>query len=172
MEYKTRVNETKKAAVESLKKEFGQYSGFIFADYRGMTVEQITEMRDQLREKEAFCKVVKNSYAKIAMEELGYKDLDDKFFGPTAVVLMNGDEKSSIAKVVVKAASTVDTLSLKGAIIDNQMYDVSEIEAYSKLPTRKELIALFMATMKAPVQKLAATLLAYQEKLQGTQEAN
>jgi len=169
MEYQTRVNAVKEAAVKELKEEFGQYSGFIFADYRGLTVEQITDLRRQLRTKEAVCRVVKNRYAKIAMKELGHDGLDDHMTGPTAVVMGN-EEQNAIAKIVFEAArASGDKLQVKGALLDGNIMDAALAEAFSKLPGRLELISMLMATMKAPVQKLAATLLAYREKLEGSQ---
>ena len=168
MEYHVKVNETKEAAVKQLKEEFGQYSGFIFADYRGLTVAQISDLRKQLRAKDAACRVVKNRYAKIAMRELGHEGVDDKLVGPTAVVLARGDEQSAIAKIVVDAQkSTENKLQVRGGFLDGRVFDAAQVEAFSKLPGRLELISQLMATMKAPVQKLAATLLAYQEKLEG-----
>ena len=58
MDYQTKVNATKEAAVKQLKDEFGQYSGFIFADYRGLTVAQLSDLRKQLRTKDAACRIV------------------------------------------------------------------------------------------------------------------
>ena len=172
MEYHVKVNETKEAAVKQLKEEFGQYSGFIFADYRGLTVAQISDLRKQLRTKDAACRVVKNRYAKIALRELGHEGVDDKLVGPTAVVLARGDEQSAIAKIVVDAQkSTENKLQVRGGFLDGRVFDAAQVEAFSKLPGRLELISQLMATMKAPVQKLAATLLAYQEKLGGNAPA-
>ncbi len=167
MEYQTKINATKEAAVKQLKDEFGQYSGFIFADYRGLTVAQITELRKQLRAKQAGCRVVKNRYAKIALKELGHDGVDNNLIGPTVVVLANGDEQSAIAKIVVDAQKTTENkLQVRGGILDGNVFDAAQVEAFSKLPGKMELISMLMATMKAPVQKLAATLLAYQEKLE------
>lgn len=163
MDYQTRVNETKEAAVKQLKEEFGQYSGFIFADYRGLTVSEITEMRKQLRAKEAACRVVKNRYAKIAFKELGHEGLDDQLVGPTAVVMANNDQ-NAVAKIVFETAKNTNKLSVRGAVLDGSFMNAKDAEAYSKLPGRLDLISMLMATMKAPVQKLAATLLAYKEK--------
>lgn len=169
MEYQTRVNAEKEAAVKALKEEFGQYSGFIFADYRGLTVEQITDLRKQLRAKQAVCRVVKNRYAKIAMKELGHDGIDDQMVGPTAVVMGN-EEQNTIAKIVFDAAkASGDKLQVRGALLDGNVMDAAAAEAFSKLPGRLELISMLMATMKAPVQKLAATLLAYKEKLEAAQ---
>lgn len=168
MEYHVKVNETKEAAVKQLKEEFGQYSGFIFADYRGLTVAQISDLRKQLRAKDAVCRVVKNRYAKIAMKELGHEGVDDKLVGPTAIVLAKGDEQSAIAKIVVDAQKGTDNkLKVRGGFLDGRAFDATEVDAFSKLPGRLDLISHLMATMMAPVQKVAATLLAYQEKLEG-----
>ena len=168
MEYHVKVNETKEAAVKQLKEEFGQYSGFIFADYRGLTVAQISDLRKQLRAKDAVCRVVKNRYAKIAMKELGHEGVDDKLVGPTAIVLAKGDEQSAIAKIVVDAQKGTDNkLKVRGGFLDGRAFDAAEVDAFSKLPGRLALISHLMATMMAPVQKVAATLLAYQEKLEG-----
>lgn len=168
MEYHVKVNETKEAAVKQLKEEFGQYSGFIFADYRGLTVAQISDLRKQLRAKDAVCRVVKNRYAKIAMKELGHEGVDDKLVGPTAIVLAKGDEQSAIAKTVVDAQKGTDNkLKVRGGFLDGRAFDAAEVDAFSKLPGRLDLISHLMATMMAPVQKVAATLLAYQEKLEG-----
>ena len=168
MEYHVKVNETKEAAVKQLKEEFGQYSGFIFADYRGLTVAQISDLRKQLRAKDAVCRVVKNRYAKIAMKELGHEGVDDKLVGPTAIVLAKGDEQSAIAKIVVDAQKGTDNkLKVRGGFLDGRAFDAAEVDAVSKLPGRLDLISHLMATMMAPVQKVAATLLAYQEKLEG-----
>lgn len=176
MDYQVKVNATKEAAVKQLKEEFGQYTGFIFADYRGLTVSQISDLRKQLRSKDAVCRVVKNRYAKIAMRELGHEGVDDQMVGPTAIILARGDEQSAVAKVVVDAQKGTDNkLKVRGGLLDGKVFDAAQVDAFSKLPGRLELISHLMATMMAPVQKVAATLLAYQEKLEGktpAEEAN
>ena len=176
MDYQVKINATKEAAVKQLKEEFGQYTGFIFADYRGLTVSQISDLRKQLRSKDAVCRVVKNRYAKIAMRELGHEGVDDQMVGPTAIILARGDEQSAVAKVVVDAQKGTDNkLKVRGGLLDGKVFDAAQVDAFSKLPGRLELISHLMATMMAPVQKVAATLLAYQEKLEGktpAEEAN
>ena len=168
MDYQTKVNATKEAAVKQLKDEFGQYSGFIFADYRGLTVAQLSDLRKQLRAKDAACRIVKNRYAKIAMRELGHNGVENDLVGPTAVILARGDEQSAIAKIVIEAQKgTENKLKVRGGFLDGRAFDAAQVDAFSKLPGRLELISHLMATMMAPVQKVAATLLAYQEKLEG-----
>ena len=159
--YKTRITPAKEDAVKALRDEFSGYDAFIFTDYRGMTVEQITDIRKNLRKEEAAYRVVKNRYAKIALKDLGKDGADDEMKGPTAVALVKGDTANSVAKILFNANK------------DGVAITADQIEALSKLPTKLELIASLMGTMKAPVQKLAATLLAYVESKGGASaEAN
>ncbi len=166
-EYKAHVNQAKEDAVAALKTEFADYSGYIFTNYRGMTVEQITKIRRELRKDESVYKVVKNRYAKIALNELNHKGADENLVGPTAIALVKGDTANVVAKVLFQAAKDGTPVEVKGALIGEELMDAAKIEALSKLPTKLELISSLMGTMKAPVQKLAATLLAYKEKLEG-----
>ena len=167
MEYKTRVNTAKETSVKQLKDEFSGFDGFIFADYRGLTVSEITELRKNLRAKNSFCRVVKNSYAKIAFNELGYDSITNNLVGPTAVILIKGTDQNPIAKIVVDAQKdTGDKLKVRGGYLDGNAMDASSVEAFAKLQGRLDLISMLMGTMLAPVQKVAATLLAYKEKLE------
>ncbi len=167
--YKTRINRAKEDAVGALRDEFKEYDGFIFTNYRGLTVEQITQIRKTLRENDAAYRVVKNRYAKIALKELDKSGADEQMIGPTAIALTKGDTANVVAKALFQAAKDNGKLEVKGGLVNGALMTAEEIEALSKLPTKLELIASLMGTMKAPVQKLAATLLAYQEKLGGSQ---
>ena len=171
-EFKAHVNPAKEDAVAALKDEFKDYDGFIFTDYRGMTVEQITSIRKDLRKDEAAYRVVKNRYAKIALKDLDKGGAEDQMVGPTAVALVKGDTANVVAKVLFGAAKDGVNIQVKGALLNGELLSADQIEAISKLPTKLELIASLMGTMKAPVQKLAATLLAYVESKGGVAEAN
>ena len=165
--YQTRVTPAKEDAVKALKEEFEGYNGYIFTDYRGMTVAQLTELRTQLRKNDAQYRVIKNRFAKIAMKDLGKGGAEEQMVGPTAVALAKGDESNVVAKALFEAIKNGAPMQVKGALIDGELMSVDEVEALSKLPTKLELIASLMGTMKAPVQKLAATLLAYVESKGG-----
>lgn len=171
-EYKAHVNKAKEDAVAALREEFAGYDGFIFTDYRGMTVDQITKIRKDLRKDEAAYRVVKNRYAKIALQNLEKSGAEDQMIGPTAVALVKGDTANVVAKVLYAAGKDGVNIQVKGALIDGEVLSADQIEAISKLPTRLELIASLMGTMKAPVQKLAATLLAYVESKGGVPAEN
>ena len=138
-------------------------SDYIFADYRGLTVEQISELRKQLRVKNCKFKVVKNNFARIAFEELEIKDVTDYLTGPTAIALSTEDT-NEVAKILYDFAKDAPALQVKGGLIEKEVYDAAKLEAFSKLPGKKQLIAMIMSTINAPVQKLAATLQAYVDK--------
>ena len=158
-----KIQPAKAQAIEEAKKTFADYSDFIFADYRGLTVGQITTLRDKLREKNAVLKVVKNNFARIAFEDMKVENVADYLKGPT-VVAMAKEDSNEVAKVLFDFAKDAPALSVKGASIANEIYDQAKIESYSKVPGKNTLIAMLMSAMNGPVQKLAATLQAYVDK--------
>ena len=158
-----KIQPAKAQAIEEAKKTFADYSDFIFADYRGLTVEQITALRDKLREKNAVLKVVKNNFARIAFEDMKVENVADYLKGPT-VVAMAKEDSNEVAKVLFDFAKDAPTLTVKGAYVEKEVYDAAKIEAFSKVPGKKQLIAMLMSAMNGPVQKLAATLQAYVDK--------
>lgn len=158
-----KIQPQKAAAIEETKKAFAGYSNFIFADYRGMTVEQITNLRKQLHEMDASLKVVKNNFARIAFEAMKVDDVAPYLKGPTVVAMVKEDA-NVVAKTLFDFSKEAPGLCVKGAFVGNEVYDAAKIEAFSKVPGRKQLIAMLMSAMNGPARKLAATLKAYSEK--------
>ena len=164
-----KIQPAKAEAIENAKKAFADYNDFIFADYRGLTVAQITELRGKLREKNAVLKVVKNNFARTAFEDLKVENVADYLKGPT-VIAMAKEDSNEVAKVLFDYKKNAPTLDVKGGSIGKENYDQAKIEAYSKVPGKKQLYAMLMSAMNGPAQKLAATLKAYAEKKEA--EAN
>ena len=158
-----KVQPAKTEAIESAKKVFEGYNDFIFTEYRGLTVEQISKLRDKLREKNAQLKVVKNNFAKIAFEDLKIENVEEFLKGPTAIAMVKEDSNEA-AKVLFEFAKEAPALSVKAGYIGKEIYDFAKMEAYSKVPGKKELIAMLMSAINGPARKLAATLQAYVEK--------
>lgn len=158
-----KIQPAKAEAIENAKKTFAEYNDFIFADYRGLTVEQITALRGKLREKNAVLKVVKNNFAKIAFDDMKVENVADYLKGPTVIAMANEDS-NEVAKVLFDFAKDVPALSVKGASISKENYDQAKIEAYSKVPGKKQLYSMLMSAMNGPVRQLAATIKAYAEK--------
>ena len=161
----TKIQSAKADAIGELKNKIGAAKDFIFAEYRGLTVEQISALRRQLREKNADFHVVKNNFARIAFEALGYtKEVEPVLAGPTAVAFSRS-EANEVAKVLVDFAKETPALKVKAGIVDREFMGEADVAAFSRLPSRNQLIAMFMAGLKSPVQKLVYTLVALQEKL-------
>ena len=157
-----KIQPAKAEAIENAKKTFADYNDFIFADYRGLTVEQITALRTKLREKDAILKVVKNNFARIAFEDMKIENVADYLTGPT-IIAMAKEDTNEVAKIMFDFKKDAPTLEVKGASIAKEIYDAEKIEAFSKVPGKKQLYAMLMSAMNGPVQKLAATLHAYSD---------
>ncbi|MBT3275719.1 MAG: 50S ribosomal protein L10 [Spirochaetales bacterium] len=168
-EYTPKLQTHKVDAVGELKTAFGESKDFILADYRGLNVEQITDLRGQLREKGASFKVIKNRFAKIALNELEYPDMSDQFIGPTAVALTT-EEAGPAAKVLVDF-SVGTPMDIKGGLVDGLVFDGDQIKAFSKLPTKMELISQLMSVMNGPVRNLMYALQGVPQKLVRTLQA-
>lgn len=163
------VKQYKLDAVAELKDKFSATKDFIFTDYRGLTVEQITNVRNRLRGIETEYKVVKNRFARIAFKQLNHDELGDTLFGPTAVA-MSKAEASAAVKALMDF--TKDTpLKIKGGLIGGRFFSSQDVEAYSKLPGRLELLASLMGTMQAPLQYLVYAVNGVTTKLVRTLQA-
>jgi len=169
-----KIQPAKVQAVADLDKQFEGVQDFIFASYRGMTVEQLFTLRRQLRKEGAEFKVVKNNFAKIVFRNRKADGVDGYLVGPTAVAIARKDS-GPVAKILVEYAKEVPTLEVKGGYIGGGVFDAKQVEAFSKLPGKNELLSMLMGTMKAPAQnmvyalngvatKLVRTLVAYGEK--------
>jgi large subunit ribosomal protein L10 len=158
-----KLQPAKTAAIESTKKTLEEYNDFIFAEYRGLTVEQITALRDKLREKNAVIHVVKNNFARVAFDDMKIDNVADYLTGPTAIAMVKEDSNEA-AKILFDFTKEAPGLKVKGAYVGKEIYDTAKIEAYSKVPGKKALIGLLMSAINGPARKLAATLQAYADK--------
>ncbi len=156
-------NRQKTEAIESIKNDVKASSAFIFTEYRGLKVEQITELRKKLRENACTYKVVRNNFARIAFEDADIKDVDSWLTGPTALAMI-AEDANLAAKTLFEYAKDAPALVIKGAVVDGEIYDAKQIEAFSKLPGKKELIAMFMSTVNATTSKFVRTLQAIVDK--------
>jgi large subunit ribosomal protein L10 len=152
-----KIQDNKTKAIGELKEAFGTSKDFIFTDYRGLTVEQITNLRDKLRVKGVHYKVIKNNFARIAFEQLSSPDVSTYLTGPTAVAIAPSDA-NEVAKILFDFAKEIPALQVKGALVGDTVYTVKQTEVFSKLPGRLELISMLMSVMNGPARNLAAAL--------------
>ncbi|MEN6491095.1 MAG: 50S ribosomal protein L10 [Rectinema sp.] len=161
----SKIQPKKVEAIGMLKEMISGSNDFIFTEYRGLTVERITALRHQLREKGVELHVIKNNFARLAFEELGYSDaVEPVLRGPTAVAFVKTDS-NEVAKILLDFAKETPSLVVKGAMVDRQFMDSKQIEAFSKLPGRSQLIAMLMSAMQAPAQNLVYVINAIPTKL-------
>ncbi len=143
--------------VAKLKEELKDYPSFIFADYRGLNVSQLSGLRNSLRERGVQFHVVKNRTVKRVFHELGFDDTLDRFLiEPTALAYFDADI-SEITKILMDAVRDT-TLQVKGGYTGAMVLSPEDIERISKLPSRDMLIAQVVGTMNAPVTGLVFVL--------------
>jgi large subunit ribosomal protein L10 len=153
-----KIQDAKTASVNELKEAFGASEDFIFTDYRGLTVEQITALRKELRTKGASYKVIKNNFARLAFEQLeAPAEVANYLVGPTAVAISPKDA-NEVARILYTFTREAPVLKVKGGLLGGSVYDLAQVEAFSKLPGRLELISMLMSVMNGPVRNLAAAL--------------
>lgn len=129
----------KQAIVEDVTVKFTDAASVVIVDYRGLTVDQVTELRKQLREAGVEMKVIKNSILSRAAEAANLPGLGDVFKGPTAVAFSNEDVIAP-AKIINDFAEKAEALEIKGGIIEGKVSSKEEIEALAKLPNREGLL--------------------------------
>jgi len=153
-----KIQDAKVASINEAKEAFSASQDFIFTDYRGLTVEQITNLRKQLKGKGADYKVVKNNFARIAFEQLSAPgDVASYLKGPTAIAIAPKDS-NEVAKVLFDFTKEASVLKIKGGLVGKDVYSAQQVEAFSKLPSKLELISMLMSVMNGPARNLAAAL--------------
>ena len=152
-----KIQDSKVTSIDELKELFQKAEDFVFTDYRGLTVEQITELRQQLRAKDAQFKVVKNSFARIAFEQLSAPDMSDFLIGPSAIAI-SAKDTNEVAKILFDFSREVPVLKIKGGLLGKDIYDTAQVEAFSQLPGKLELISMLMSAASGPTRNLAAAL--------------
>jgi large subunit ribosomal protein L10 len=129
----------------------------VVADYHGLTVEEMTELRNQARAQGVYLRVVRNTLLKRAIEGSEYECLNEALVGPT-ILAFSQEDPGSAARVVKDFAKDHDQLEVKALAVGGKLLAASDIDALAKLPTRDEALAQLMSVMQAPIAKLASTL--------------
>ena len=129
----------------------------IGAEYRGLTVEQMTDLRVEARKAGVYVRIINNTLAKRALDGTDFACMQEGLKGPL-VLAFSQEDPGSAARVAEAFAKTHDKFQVKLVAISGKLLDPSELGTLAKMPTYEEAISLLMAVMKAPVQKLAATI--------------
>lgn len=142
----------------------------IAAEYRGLTVEQMTKLRHEARNAGVYLKVVKNTLARRALTDTGYACMSDSLKGPL-VLAFSKEEPAAAARIVRDFAKDNDKLVVKALALNGKLLSPGDLLALATMPTRDEALSRLLAVMKAPVEKLARTIKAPADKLVRTMAA-
>lgn len=157
METKTMVRPEKEAAVKEIVENLNASTSAILADYRGLTAEEMTELRRSMRESGVSLKVFKNTLATIAAREAGLNELEELLVGPTAFAF-GFDDPVTPARLLNEFAKNHQALEIKGGVLDKDVLNAARVEALAKLPGREQLIAQFIGMLNMPLVRLVTAL--------------
>jgi large subunit ribosomal protein L10 len=152
------VLEQKKQIVSEITEKFSRAKSIVLVEYKGLTVEKATELRNKCREAGVEYKVYKNTFMRFAFNELGYKDFDVNLEGPNAIAISFDDEVSA-AKVTTDFAKTSDdTLKIKAGIAEGKIINADEIKELASIPPREILIGQLAGVLQGNIRNLAYIL--------------
>lgn len=146
----------KEAVVASMHRLFQEATTVVITHYSGMTVGQMVDLRDKMREAGAGFKVTKNRLTRRALDGTKFKGLDDLFTGPTAIAFSN--DPVAAAKVAVNFAKTNEKLIIVGGAFGEQKLAADGVKALASLPSLDELRAKILGLLQAPATKVAGVL--------------
>lgn len=147
----------KKAVVTEVASIAAKAHSAVAAEYRGLSVAELTELRRNARASGVYLKVVKNTLARRAVEGTDFACMQEALVGPL-ILAFSMEDPGSAARLFADFRKTHDKLSVKLVAIGGKQYEASELDRLSRLPNREQAISMLMGVMKAPIEKLARTL--------------
>ena len=149
--------EQKKAVVAEVAEVAQSAHSAVAAEYRGITVEKMTEMRARARNEGVYLKVAKNTLVKRAVEGTEFECMAGELTGPL-LFAFSVEDPGAAARLIKDFAKDEDKLVVRLVAMGAQLYEAKEIERLAKMPTRDQAIAMLMGVMKAPIEKFVRTL--------------
>ena len=149
--------ELKQPIVEEIKENIKDAKSVVLVDYRGLTVEQDTQLRKMLRTEGVIYRVYKNTMIKLAIDGTEFDSLKDDLEGPTAVVISKTDATAP-ARLVAKFAKENPQLEIKTGVVEGTHYDTQGIKVISTIPSREELLSKFLGSIQSPIANFARVI--------------
>jgi large subunit ribosomal protein L10 len=163
-------NATKIERVAELKEQIESANALLLTEYRGLTVEEITELRRSLRDVDASLAVIKNTLMTRAANDAGIAELDDLLSGPSAVAFVNGDVVA-VAKKLKDASKQFPALVIKGGYMDGAPLDAAAASSLADLESREVMLSKIAGMLKSEMSRAAAMFVATQSKFLSLLEA-
>ncbi len=148
------VQQYKVDLVKSLVERLKDAKAIVLVDYKGINIEQVSELRNRFRTEEVDYFVQKNTLLKLALNEIGISELDEYLVGPTAVAISKVDEVSAaktLSKFVKEVMENAEFPSFKAGYVEGHIFDDKQLVALASLPSREELLAKALGSMTAPL---------------------
>lgn len=149
--------ELKRPVVEEISESIKDAQSVILIDYRGLTVEQDTRLRKQLREAGVTYKVYKNTMMNFAFKGTDFESLTQYLEGPSAMALSTTDATAP-ARIISKFAKEAPVLEIKGGVVEGIAYDAKGIASIASIPSREELLSKLLGSMQAPIANFARVM--------------
>ncbi|MBQ4424520.1 MAG: 50S ribosomal protein L10 [Lachnospiraceae bacterium] len=155
--------ELKAPVVQEISDLLSDATAAVLVDYRGITVEQDTKLRKELRENGVTYRVYKNTLLNIAMKGTAFEAMANDLNGPTAIAVTNGDATAP-ARVIATFDKKGEVIQLKAGVVDGTYYDQKGINAVALIPSREVLLGRLFGSMKSPITNFARVLKQIAEK--------
>ena len=155
--------ELKAPIVEEIAENLKDAKGVVLADYRGLTVEQDTILRKQMREAGVVYKVYKNTLIKRAIAGTEFEALAPQLDGPTAIAISK-DDATAPARILFNFAKQAEALELKSGVVEGTYYDAEGVKVIATIPSREELISKLLGSIQSPICNFARVIKQIAEK--------
>ncbi|WP_107572256.1 50S ribosomal protein L10 [Clostridioides difficile] len=163
--------EIKSEVVSEIVEKLQKSSAAVVVDYKGLTVEEVTELRKQMREAGVDYKVYKNTLVRRAAKEVGIEQFNDELLVGTNAIAFGYDDPVAPARILKGFMDSHPKMKLKMGIVEGAFYDESKIVEMANIPSREVLIAKLLGSLKAPVSNFAYLIDAIAKKEEGQEEA-
>ena len=158
--------ELKQPIIDEIKTQLQDAQSAVIVDYRGLTVEQDTRLRKELREAGVTYKVYKNTMVRFAIEGTEFEALKDALEGPNAIAISKTDATAP-ARILAKFAKEAEALEIKCGIVEGTYYDQAGIKTISNIPSREELLSKFLGSIQSPIANFARVIKQIADKQDG-----
>ena len=155
--------EIKKPIVEEISASIKDAKSVVLVDYRGLTVEQDTKLRKELRDAGVTYKVYKNTMMNFAFKGTAFEGLAPYLEGPSAVAISTTDATAP-ARVLQKFAKTADKLEIKGGVVEGVVFDAAGVIKIAAIPSREELLSKLLGSLQSPITNFARVMNQLAEK--------
>ena len=149
--------QAKNQNVEEIKEKISRAQSVVLVDYRGLNVDQLTELRSEYRKAGVEYKVYKNTMMRFAFKDAGLEEFNEYLKGPSAIAF-GYDDPVQVAKITSKFAKDNDKLEIKAGIVDGKIIDIDGVNSLANLPSREVLIAQVLGGLNSPIQGFANVL--------------